>query len=189
MKRRVSLWRGSGFTLIELLIVILIIGILAGLIVSAVGIAKRKADEARARTMIKAFDSGLEMYKSNFGYLPGRGSPSDPYDPDANVIGELITELRGDYVKISQGDIGIYEAEGEQPRPAEKAEIEDDSLDKVVIDPWGWSYVARENESKEKKQDWMRNKDFMDIYSWGENQLDDTMEPVEGQSDDDLGNW
>jgi prepilin-type N-terminal cleavage/methylation domain-containing protein len=191
MKRTLCRRRSRGFTLIELLIVILIIGILAGLTVGVVGIAKRKGDTARATAMIKALDSGLELYKSNFGYLPGRGSPADPYSEDANVIDELVEELRGEYAKISESDLGVYDSNDpeEPPRPATKEEIEDKNIPKVIIDPWGWSYIALENESKPKKHEWMHNKDFMDVYTMGENQRDDTLFPEEGRTNDDIGNW
>lgn len=181
--------RGSGFTLIELLIVILIIGILAGLTVGVVGVAKRKGQEARAISMIKALDSGLELYRNVYGYLPGRDSPADPDQEDSNVISELVAQLRGEYAKISESDLGVYDADEDRPRPATKEEIEDTNLDKVIIDPWGSSFIARENESKEKKQPWMRNKDGMDVYSLGPNQEDDTIYPEEERTNDDIGNW
>ena len=189
MNERVFRWRDSGFTLIELLIVILIIGILAGLTVGVVNIARRKGDDAKARSMVNALDQGLELYKSNNGYLPGRGSPADPFDPESNVISEVLEELRPEYAKISESDLGVMDAYDEPPKPATKAEIDDPDIPKVIIDPWGWSFIARENESKDKKREWMRNKEFMDVYSWGPNGADDTIEPTEGRPNDDVGNW
>ena len=58
-----------------------------------------------------------------------------------------------------------------------------------MIDPWGESYVVRENQSKEKKQDWMHNRDGVDIYSTGPNMEDDTYDPIEDSESDDIGNW
>jgi prepilin-type N-terminal cleavage/methylation domain-containing protein len=179
-----------GFTLIELLIVILIIGILASLTVSIVNIAKKKAALARATAMVRAIGDGLDLYKSDKGSLPGRGSPADPEDFESNVIADVVAALRaGNYARISERDFGIVVDPGQPPVPATKEQVEDSDQLKVVVDPWGWSYIARENESKEKKEDWMHNKDGMDVYSMGPNMTDDTIPMVEGPSNDDIGNW
>jgi len=186
MKRQKGFRTGAGFTLIELLIVIMIIAILAGLIVSAVGFAKRRAAIAKATSMVKTLSQALDLYKSDHGYLPGRDAPSDPLEPDSNVISEVVRAVRPQYAKISEKDLGVIEMEDEPPRPATKEEIDDPDVDLVIIDPWG---ASRENDSKEKKEDWMHNKDFMDIYSIGPNGKDDTANMVQGKDNDDIGNW
>jgi len=181
---RKAVGRKRGFTLIELLIVILIIGVLAGLTVRVVKVAQRKAAVAKAASMVRALNDGLQMYHEEKGYLPGRNEPAG-----TNVISEVIAEIRGSYARINEEDLGVIDAEDEPPRPATREEIDDPDVPKVVIDPWGWSYIAHENESKEKKEPWMRNKDFIDIYSMGPNEKDDTFELVEGAANDDIGNW
>jgi general secretion pathway protein G len=182
-------WRGrSGFTLIELLIVILIIGILAGLTVGVVKIARRKGDHAQARSMVSALDQGLQMYESDNGYLPGRGPAVDPYSEDANVISDVVEAMREGYARISESDLYVLDVDG-LPREATKEEIDDPAIPKLIMDPWGNAYIARENASKEKKEPWMHNKEFVDVYSMGPDGEDDTIEMVEGKDNDDIGNW
>ena len=191
MKHTLRKARYDGFTLIELLIVILIIGVLAGIVVKSIVPVRQKAAEAVARSMIDTLNNGLEQYNSEYGYLPGRNAPSDPYDEESNVIVDVLDELlRCRLVKINEKDMGVWDEGVERYRSATKEEIDDDDIDKVLIDPWAFAYVARENDSKEKKQPWMHNKDFIDIYSCGINNEDDTIEmKSKDEGNDDIGNW
>src|SRR5437773_857832 len=72
----------SGFTLIELLVVILIIGVLSGLIVTAVGAVRQKALRAKAKTNIESFKTALAAYNNATGVYPQRG-PTAKDDPEA----------------------------------------------------------------------------------------------------------
>jgi type II secretory pathway pseudopilin PulG len=175
--------------LIELLIVILIIGILASLIVRGVSSALRKAEITRARALIEALDKGVTLYRDDRGAYPGRGAPADPEDPESNVIAAVVKVVVPKYCKINEADLGVWDEGDTMPRPATKEELDDPDVPKVVIDPWSQSIVARENDSKEKKRDWMHNDDGMDIYSLGPNTKDDTIELLEGKDNDDIGNW
>jgi prepilin-type N-terminal cleavage/methylation domain-containing protein len=55
-----------GFTLIELLVVVAIIAILAGLLMPALELARRKARQASCTSQLKQFDTALTIYRNNF---------------------------------------------------------------------------------------------------------------------------
>src|SRR5437868_7714305 len=82
---RIGEQSSSAFTLVELLVVFGIILILAGLVLSTVGYARKKGARARAETEIAAMSAACESYKADNGIYP-RGnadlSNSTPYDTD-----------------------------------------------------------------------------------------------------------
>jgi general secretion pathway protein G len=60
----------SGFTLIELLIVIVILGILAGIVVFAVGGITDRGTASACKTSIKTVDTAVEAYYAQNGSYP-----------------------------------------------------------------------------------------------------------------------
>jgi len=77
-----------GFTLVELLVVIVIIGILAGLVVGLSGTASRKMRESRTRAELAAIETAIEAYKAKFGHYP-------PCNEDNPALNSLYYELTG----------------------------------------------------------------------------------------------
>jgi general secretion pathway protein G len=60
----------AGFTLIELMVVVVIIGILAGLIVPRIMGSDEKAREAKAKMQIESLETALKLYKLDNGSYP-----------------------------------------------------------------------------------------------------------------------
>jgi type II secretory pathway pseudopilin PulG len=60
----------NAFTLIELIVVIGIIIVLAGLVLSTAGYARKKSARARAETEIAAMSAACENYKADNGVYP-----------------------------------------------------------------------------------------------------------------------
>jgi general secretion pathway protein G len=62
--------KDSGFTLIELLIVIVILGILAGIVVFAVSAFNDRGEKAACKADMKAVEVAVEAYRANQGTYP-----------------------------------------------------------------------------------------------------------------------
>ena len=134
-KRR---WNERGFTLIELMVVIVILGILAGLIVPRIMGRPDEARRAKARIQLESLETALKLYKldnGNYptteqglqalveapavgaqaknwrqgGYLEKGKVPKDPWDNDFVYISP---GARGDYDLSSRGADGEPDGEG-----------------------------------------------------------------------------
>ena len=147
----------NGFTLIELLVVIAIIGILAGITYAAIDSTMKRAKISATRSLVGAIDSGMQMFKTEFGHLPddtddGTGDiTNEPkwirlwllgidsngeFDPVTPIPSEDVTKVRanklwnGPYVEIKLGKHVV-----------DDYEYKDDDLDEdfnyVFVDAWG----------------------------------------------------
>lgn len=81
--KQVKQYKRGAFTLIELLTVIAIIGILAGILVPAVGQVRKKTAIATSKAKIAQYVTALEGFKAEYGYFPFT------QDLDANGLIEL----------------------------------------------------------------------------------------------------
>jgi len=127
-----------GFTLIELMVVIVILGILAGLIVPRIMGRPEEAKQLKAKLTIESLETSLRLYKLDSGAYPtteqglqalverpdtgnvpkgwreggyiekGR-VPLDPWD---NEFVYLSPGVHGDYDIISYGGDGVPGGEG-----------------------------------------------------------------------------
>jgi type II secretory pathway pseudopilin PulG len=77
--------RYNAFTLIELIVVVGIIIVLAGLVLSTVGYARKKSARARAETEIAAMSAACENYKADNGIYP-RSSTTDTFTAVTNRV-------------------------------------------------------------------------------------------------------
>ena len=79
-------YTNKGFTLIELLMVIGIIGILAGILIPAVGAVKKQANVAASKAQLSNYLTAIIMFKGEYGFFP---FPAAQIDNGENV-NELI---------------------------------------------------------------------------------------------------
>jgi len=127
-----------GFTLIELMVVIVILGILAGLIVPRIMGRPEEAKQLKAKMTIESLETSLRLYKLDSGsypateqglqalieqpdtgnipknwreggYLEKGKVPSDPWD---NEFIYLSPGVNGEYDIISYGSDGVPGGEG-----------------------------------------------------------------------------
>jgi prepilin-type N-terminal cleavage/methylation domain-containing protein len=95
--------RHTAFTLIELIVVVSIIAILAGLVLSTAGYARKKSARARAETEIAALAAACESYKADNGVYASNPATNtldarSNLDPSAysNASLLLYEQLSGD---------------------------------------------------------------------------------------------
>ena len=103
----------SGFTLIELMVVIIILGILAGLIVPRIMGRPEEARRMKARVQIESIETALKLYKLDNGYYP--------------------TTEQGLQALVQPPTVGSLPKKWREGGYLEKG--------KVPMDPWGNEYV------------------------------------------------
>jgi general secretion pathway protein G len=81
--------RRTGFTLIELLIVIVILGVLAAVVVLAVGAFDDRGEEAACKSDVKAVEVAVEAYRAKNGTYP----------PDLDVLVNNPTAPAENYLR------------------------------------------------------------------------------------------
>ena len=86
--------RWAGFTLLELLAVVFIIAILTALIMRGYVSAKGKRDEKKVEAEIKAIETAIEYYRTEYNYFP-----PDSFD---QATGEFKPEQNGLYDNLTQ---------------------------------------------------------------------------------------
>ena len=69
-KGMASIQKSGGFTLIELMVVVVILGILAGLIVPRIMGRPEEARQAKARIQLESLDTALKLYRLDNGDYP-----------------------------------------------------------------------------------------------------------------------
>jgi len=75
-----------GFTLVELLIVIVILGVLAGIVVLSARFISDRGDNAACQTSLREVENAVMAYYTTFGEYPpaGVGSQADIGTPNAD---------------------------------------------------------------------------------------------------------
>ena len=78
----VSARRSPGFTLIEMLVVIAIIGILAGILLPAMGSVTKRAKVTKAKAEMSNLEAAIKQYEAEYNRLPGATGFDKNGDPD-----------------------------------------------------------------------------------------------------------
>lgn len=131
--------RDRGFTLIELMVVIVILGVLAGLIVPRIMSRPGEAKQMKAKIQIESLETALKLYKLDNGAYPTTEQglqalveppetgnvPKNwksggylekgkvPKDPWGNDFIYLSPGVNGEYDITSYGADGVPDGEGE----------------------------------------------------------------------------
>jgi general secretion pathway protein G len=138
---RLLLGPASGFTLIELMVVIIILGILAGLIVPRIMEDPDKAKVVKAKLQIESFSAAIKRYKLDAGDYPSTdqglqalvekpsvGKIPNRY-PEKGYLPKVPKDPWGnDYVYICPGehgdfDIISYAADGKEGGEGKDADV------------------------------------------------------------------
>src|SRR6266480_1805951 len=96
----------AGFTLIELMIVIVILGVLAGIVIFAVGGIQDTGNLAACKSDVKTVSVAVEAYqaKHGVGQYPANLDPTLTTGSDrflraqAGLVGNTLTNASGNYV-------------------------------------------------------------------------------------------
>jgi len=137
----------AGFTLIEIMVVVVILGILAGIIVPRLLEEPEKARRTKAEAQIRSFETALAMYKLNNGFFPSTEQRLDAlvHKPETGRIpnnykeGGYINKIPLDpwgnpYVYLCPGTHGAYDllsygADGEPGGEGDNADIENYNME------------------------------------------------------------
>jgi general secretion pathway protein G len=89
-----------GFTLVELLIVVVILGILAGVVVFAVGNFTTNAQTNACQTERRTLETGIEAYRARYNAIPTESGTNnslvDPPGSDPAIIKAASTNFNID---------------------------------------------------------------------------------------------
>jgi prepilin-type N-terminal cleavage/methylation domain-containing protein len=87
----------GGFTLIELLIVIVILGILAGVVLFATGGITDRGTVAACKTDLKNVETAVEAYRAKTGQYPPDLDPTLTNSDGAHATSQFLRPAPGDY--------------------------------------------------------------------------------------------
>jgi type II secretion system protein G len=109
----------EGFTLIELMIVIVILGVLAGIVIFAVGGIQDNGNVAACKSDVKTVAVAVEAFKAKNGNFPPDLEPSLTTDPNkflrpqVGLAGNQLDNASGNYTLTydsTTGDITVSPA-------------------------------------------------------------------------------
>lgn len=95
----------QGFTLVEILIVMVILGILAGIVVFAVGNMTSGAKTSACAAEKSTISTALDTYKAQTGSYPASMDYLDGNAAAPANVGTLLKSVPADYTIDGSGDI------------------------------------------------------------------------------------
>ena len=123
--------KNKGFTLVELLVVIMIIGVLASILMPAVGAAFKKSKMASANSEVRGLETAVKAYLQEYGKFPLQFEAKDRTYP-GNEYRDLVAILRGINVDNKWNMKNIL-----------FLEVGEDSIKNGALqDPWEGEYVV-----------------------------------------------
>ncbi len=123
--------KNKGFTLVELLVVIMIIGVLASILMPAVGAAFKKSKMARANSEVRGLETAVKAYLQEYGKFPLQFEAKDR-TYTGNEYRDLVAILRGINVDNKWNMKNIL-----------FLEVGEDSIKNGALqDPWEQDYVV-----------------------------------------------
>jgi len=162
---RPRLQRAPSFTLVELMVVVVVIGLLAGIILAAAGGVRNQAARSQAKVEIAALDAALGRYQADTGVYPDSTSadPSASQAPSSYQAGSvtLFTNLMGRnfYTNVPAAGLKAYL----DPKPTMVA-TNTSSSPNYFTDPWGYPYGYRWDQASGTS---IFNKISPDLWSTG----------------------
>ena len=132
--------RDAGFTLVELMLVVVIIGILAGVVLPKLSKQGEKARIQAAKQQVRIFETSIDMYELEVGNLPDslKDLVTDP--GEANWNGPYLTKK--DLPKDPWGNAYVYNKEGSRALTYDVYSVGKDGVDGTDDDLGNWSDEA-----------------------------------------------
>lgn len=138
--------RKKNFTLVEMLTVIAIIGVLAGILVPTVMVAKRKSQEAKAKTEVSSIIAAIKAYRQQYNKLPTALAVNGAVPTTKDEYEDFMIMLGGNFDSSVAANAALKKANPRKtkfltPRAKKTVTASGDTWDEAAwLDPWERPY-------------------------------------------------